>query len=132
MLDARVVSQAIDRNWRELYDAFWRPEAFPLWASGLSDTSLTMQGDDWTAVGPGGPVTIRFSPCNDYGVMDHWVEIDGGQVVYVPLRIVANGPGALVQLTLFRQPGMSDDEYARDAALVSRDLACLKTLAEAG
>lgn len=130
MLSARTISVSVRRNWRELYDRFRRPETFPEWASGLSDASLTRNGDIWTAIGPEGPVSIRFSERNDLGVMDHWVDLGGGQVVYVPLRIIENDDGALVMLTLYRQPGMSDGKFAEDAAWVERDLMALKALAE--
>lgn len=130
MLPVAVISQAIGRDWRELYEAFWRPEAFPRWAAGLSGTPLRQDGDVWRAAGPGGPVTIRFSPHNPFGIMDHWVDTGPGPLVYVPLRIIADGGDALVQLTLFRQPGIDDAAFARDRALVERDLAKLRDLAE--
>ena len=61
--------------------------------------------------------------------MDHWVDT-GETVVHVPLRVMANGNGAEVMLTLYRQPGMSDDDYSSDVKLVSRDLKALKALIE--
>jgi hypothetical protein len=60
--------------------------------------------------------------------MDHHVDIGSGPEIYVPLRIIANGDGSEVLLTLFRQPGMSDEKFAADAEWVDRDLAALKTL----
>lgn len=74
---------------------------------------------------------IRFTGRNEFGVMDHAVDLGGGRVVHVPLRIVANGEGCEVLLTLFRQPEMDDAKYAADEAWVRRDLAALKRLAEA-
>jgi hypothetical protein len=62
--------------------------------------------------------------------MDHWVEVEEGRVVYVPLRIIANGDGSEVMLTLFRQPGMSAEKFAEDEAWIRKDLASLKALAE--
>ncbi len=69
-------------------------------------------------------MTIR-SPHNPFGVMDHMVRLEIGDEVYVPLRVFANGDGAEVALTLFRQPGMSDEKFATDADWVRRDLAAL-------
>ena len=46
------------------------------------------------------------------------------------VRVVVNGDGAEIVFTLFQRDGMSDDEMARDAAMVSRDLAALKALLE--
>jgi hypothetical protein len=130
MLQAVTVSIGVARDPASFYEAFWRPEAFPGWASGLSDGSLRQEEGNWVAQGPGGPVRIRFTPRNDFGVMDHWVEMEDGTVVSVPLRVMPNGAGAEVALTLFRQAGMSDADFARDQEWVRGDLARLKALAE--
>lgn len=132
MLPATVLSISVMRSARELYDMIWMPEAFPRWASGLSRGGLEREGDRWKATGPDGAVRIRFSERNSFGVMDHWVDVGPGPVVYVPLRIVENGEGSEVMLTLFRQPGMSAETFAADEALVLRDLSALKSLAESG
>jgi hypothetical protein len=125
MMQATTISVSIGRDWRDLYEAIWRPETFPHWASGLAESTLTRDGDAWTARGPSGSVTLRFTPHNAYGVMDHTVTLASGDEVYVPLRVIRNGGGADVALTLFRQPGMSDDQFAADADWVRRDLATL-------
>lgn len=130
MSETRVVTVTIDRPWKDVYETFWRPESFPEWASGLSGSNLTADGDRWTAEGPEGPVRIRFTPHNSFGVMDHWVELPDGHVVHIPLRIIANGKRAEVMLTLYRQPGMSDQRFADDEAWIRRDLKALKSLAE--
>lgn len=71
---------------------------------------------------------VAFAPKNDFGIVDHNVTpVTGdGPGVDVPLRVVPNGNGSEVMLTLFQQPGMSDGQYAADAALVQADLARLK------
>ena len=130
MLHAKTLSVSIARPWHDVYEAFWRPEAFPGWASGLSDASLRQDGEAWTAQGPEGPIRIRFTGHNAFGVMDHGVDLGDGRVVEVPLRVIANGEGCEVLLTLFRQPEMTDEKYAQDEAWVRRDLAALKALAE--
>lgn len=62
--------------------------------------------------------------------MDHHVDLGDGTEVYVPLRVVENGAGAEVMLTLFRQPGMDEERFAADIKLVNRDLKALKSLIE--
>jgi len=131
MLPARTYSISIDRDWQVLYEAIWRPEVFPKWASGLAESDLRQEDDKWLADGPEGPVAIRFSPHNDYGVMDHFVDTGDGREVHVPLRVVRNGDGAEVMLTLFRQPGMDDEMFARDAKWMTRDLRALKAFVTA-
>ena len=128
MPESRTLSVSINRDWREVYDAIWRPENFPKWASGLSKSPLTQDGHVWNAAGPDGPITVAFTGHNAFGVMDHSVTLADGTVVYVPLRVIRNGEGAEVLLTLLRQPGMSDAQFAADAEWVMRDLLALKAL----
>jgi len=130
MLPARTYSITINRDWQALYESIWRPEFFPKWASGLSESDLRQEGDHWLADGADGPVRIRFTPHNGYGVMDHFVDVGDGEKVHVPLRIVQNGDGAEVMLTLFRQPGMDDERFAADIKWINRDLKALKALVE--
>ena len=131
-LPSRTYSVTIDRDAKSLYEAIWRPEFFARWASGLSDSDLRADGDEWLTDGPEGPVRITFTPHNDYGVMDHYVEPGDGSRVHVPLRVVPNGRGAEVLLTLYRQPGMTDETFAGDAKWIARDLARLRSVASSG
>ena len=64
--------------------------------------------------------------------MDHYVDVSIGPEIYIPLRIIPNGDGAEVLLTLFRQPGMSDAKFEADAEWVERDLLSLKALVTRG
>ena len=63
-----------------------------------------------------------YSLHNQYGVLDHTVVLPNGTEVYVPMRMIPNGKGSEVMLVLFRQPGMDDTEFARDAGLMQNDL----------
>ena len=133
-LPARTFSVAIRCEWQALYERIWRPEVFAQWAAGLADSALRQDGASWVADASDGPVALRFTPRNAFGVMDHWVNqgSSAGGEIYVPLRVVANGTGAEVLLTLFRQPDMTDEAFAADIKLITRDLRSLKTLIERG
>src|SRR3954454_5982760 len=111
MLEATVITISIPCSAQRLYDAIWKPEIFPAWASGLSGSPLERDGETWTAQGPAGPIRIRFTGRNPFGVMDHWVDLGGGRVIYVPMRVVANAEGSEVMLTLFRQPWMTPEQF---------------------
>lgn len=130
MLPARTFSISIRHEWRALYERIWRPAFFQKWASGLAESDLRSVDGEWLANGPEGPIRIRFTPHNDYGVMDHWVETGDGSEVHIPLRIIENDDDAEVMLTLFRLPGMDDERFAADARWVNRDLKALKALIE--
>jgi hypothetical protein len=131
MFESRHISIRIHKPASEVYAFTWEPQSFTKWAAGLA-SGLTPDGDQWIAHGPGGDVQVRFSPKNDFGVLDHWVTLPDGTELYMPLRVVANGEGAEVGMTLYRPPTMYDDAaFDRDAAAVGRDLAKLKALLEA-
>jgi hypothetical protein len=127
---AHIVSVHIARDWRDVYAFASPPQAFPLWASGLGKP-LGHEGALWSFESSDGPVTVRFSAANDYGVLDHYVLLPDGNEIYIPLRVIANGNGSDVQFTLFRLPGMTDEKFAADAQWVERDLNALKALLEA-
>jgi hypothetical protein len=118
------LSVTIERPWDEVYEFAHVPAGFRLWASGLADF-LEQTGDSVDV-----PDRVRFTPRNEFGIMDHWVITEPGSEVYVPLRVIANGTGCEVILTLFRTSGMSEEIMERDAGWVRRDLAKLKGLLE--
>ena len=130
MLPARTYSISIRQEWRALYERIWRPEFFPRWAAGLAESDLRPDGEAWIAAGSDGPIRILFTPHNAFGVMDHRVDPGDGNPIEVPLRVVRNGDGAEVVLTLYRQAGMDDARFSADAKLIMRDLRALKTLVE--
>ncbi|ATU92619.1 SRPBCC family protein [Phyllobacterium zundukense] len=128
--EARTLQISIGRNWRDVYDFVSVPENLPQWASGLT-SGLQKSGGEWLADGPAGKLRLRFAPENKLGVLDHWVVLETGEEVYIPLRVVANGENCEVIFTLFRLPGMDDEKFTADAAWVMRDLQALKDLLEA-
>jgi hypothetical protein len=129
LFETRPITVSIARPAAEVYAFAHAPESFLQWAAGLG-AGLTRDGDRWIAHGPDGDVHVRFSPQNPYGVLDHWVTLPDGTEISIPLRVVANGDGAEVTLTLFRVPGMDDATFQRDQGMVTADLAKLKALLE--
>ena len=79
---------------------------------------------------PGGRAGFAFVPRNEYGVLDHYVTPPSGDVVYNPMRVIADGQGCEAVFTLRRPPGMSDEEFGADAGAVAADLARLKQVLE--
>ena len=108
------------------------PRHLPAWATGLGSDPTPLPDGAWRVETAAGPMRVVFAPPNDLGVVDHIVAplAGDGPTVDVPLRVVPNGAGSEVLLTLFRQPGMSDTQHATDAALVEADLARIKRVLE--
>jgi hypothetical protein len=61
--------------------------------------------------------------------VDHDVVLENGAVVHNPTRVVPNGTGGTLIFTLLRQ-GVSEQQFAKDAETVDKDLTILKGLLE--
>lgn len=131
MYGVRHISIYIDRKPSEVYEFASNPENLPLWAAGLARSEVKQEGREWVAQAPFGPVRIRFAEANPFGVMDHDVELDSGVVVHNPMRVLPNGNGSEFVFSLFRQPGMSEDQFVADGQAVEQDLQRLKEVLEA-
>jgi len=132
--EARTLSITIQRCPHQVYDFLTDPLNLPKWASGLGGNIRANTGPEggWLADTPGGVIIIHFSPTNDFGVLDHVVTLTSGASLFVPMRVLINGGGSEVLVTLFRQAGMSDEGYQADADWVMRDLNTLRALLERG
>ena len=129
--ESRHISVWINRSVAEVYRYAADPGHLPYWAAGLAQGEVTRVGENWIVQSPMGQVIVEFTPANDLGVLDHVVTPPGGEPVFNPLRVLPAGPeSSEVVFTLRRRPGMSEADYAADAAAVAADLAALKRLME--
>jgi hypothetical protein len=129
---ARTLSVSIAAAAADVYTFIADPRRLPEWATGLGAEPSPLPDGAWRVETPAGPMRVVFAPPNDFGVVDHVVSpLTGGDpVADVPLRVVPNGTGSEVMLTVFQQPGMSDAQFAADTALVQADLERLKRALE--
>nr|MDT0663306.1 SRPBCC family protein [Micromonospora sp. DSM 115978] len=129
--ESRHLSMFIDRPVGEVYAFASDPANLSRWAPGIGGPVVRVDGA-WFVETPAGRTRVTFAPANAYGVLDHEILTPGGETVYVPLRVIADGEGCEVVFTLRRLPGMTDGEFERDSAAVSGDLGNLKKLLESG
>ncbi len=129
--ESRHLSVYIDRPVSEVYAYASDPANLPRWAPGLG-SSVVEEDGAWFVETAEGRVRVTFARHNEYGVLDHEVLTPSGEIVYVPLRAIADGDGCEVVFTLRRSAGMTDAEFERDTTLVKGDLALLKEVLEGG
>ena len=129
LLKSRTLSISIDCNPKKAYEFILNPVNLPKWAKGLSG-SIKKVGEAWIAESPMGSVKVKFADKNKFGILDHDVTLPSGIKVSNPMRVMPNGNGSEIIFTLFQQPDMSDEDYARDIGLVQQDLQNLKTIME--
>lgn len=126
-VESRTITARNDRPFDKVYELLVDPANWNHWAFGLG-WNIGRSPDDWIADSDGGVARVRFTARNSFGVVDHTVIRPSGQRVYVSMRLI--GSGCELLFTLFREPNMSDAQFASDAGFVQRDLNGLKRLLE--
>lgn len=126
---SRIVSVSIERPPKEVFQYVSNPENLPKWATAFC-RSVRKAGDEWIVETPDGPMTIKFVGPNGLGVLDHYVSPAPGVEVFNPMRVVPNGDGSEVMFTLFQPTDVSEERFAKDAAMVEHDLSTLKKVLE--
>lgn len=127
-LEVRHVSVSIERSPDEVYRLASDVQSWPRWAHGLG--TVKRRGDEWIAEGPIGTAKVRFSPRNEFHVLDHDVTLASGVTVHNALRVIPNGGGSEVVFSVLRQPGTSSAYFQADTQAVERDLQQLKQIVE--
>jgi uncharacterized protein YndB with AHSA1/START domain len=129
MTESRTVSISIKRRPEEVYEYLVDPANFPKWSIFIKE--IKKEGSEWIATTPERTVRIRFTPRNEFRVLDHYVTVSPQLQVYVPMRVLADPENASeVIFTVFRSPGMTDEQYKDDIGMVLTDLAGLKRVLE--
>lgn len=126
---SKTVTISIAHPAHLVYEFVADPSNLPRWASSFV-LGIRKSHEGWVLETSDGEVGFRYIRENDLGVLDHFVIPAPGIEIYVPMRVVPNGEGSEVMLTLYRDPDTSYEEFAADAEMVDRDLASLKRLLE--
>ena len=128
-MKSKTLTISINCNPKRVYELVSNLENMPKWTKTFC-RSIKKSNGEWIIETPQGPVKIKIAPKNDFGILDHTVIPAPGVEVFVPMRVVPNGQGSEVIFTLFQQPGMSDENFAKDQGMVKQDLATLKQVME--
>jgi hypothetical protein len=127
--ESRHLSETIERSAADVYEFVSDPANIPRWAQGLSTAVENVDGR-WLLGTGSDRASVAFAERNAFGVVDHEVTLPSGEIVHVPMRVVPNGDGCDVVLTVRRQPDMTDADFDRDSGLVQADLTRLKRVLE--
>jgi hypothetical protein len=128
-VESKTITVRINRPFASVYAFLVDPANWNRWAFGLGK-NIRRAKKGWIADSDSGIAHVRFTPRNRFGVVDHTVTRPSGERVFVPMRLIANGAGCELEFTLFREPSMTDAQFASDAGFVQRDLNGLKALLE--
>jgi hypothetical protein len=128
---SRHISITVEKPFADVYAFMSNPTTIPHWSSGIGHSFELVGPHEWTGETSTGLVTVFFSAPNESGILDHRIVPDGSEALFVPMRVVPNGTGSEVIITLFQWPGLSDAYFERDAETTSKDMLTLKRLLEA-
>ena len=134
MLKSQIVQIQINRPYGETYRVVSKPENFPRWSPVLEPRFEPRgnNGLDWLVELPTGTHVIRFSPPNDYGVLDYTViPEDGAPSRTTRVRLVPNEEGCELIILFFRHPSLTDEAFASYIEWAKTDFMTLKTVVEA-
>jgi hypothetical protein len=126
---SRTISVSIKRDPKVVYEFVLNLENFPRWARSTFQSIKQLNGN-WVAETTQGSVTIDLTERNNFGILDHFVKLSSGAVIFVPMRVIKNGEGSEVIFTLFQTADMPYDKFDEDAKSVEQDLNILKNLVE--
>ena len=113
VMDTIHVTQRIDRPADTVYEYTRHRDHLGAWAVGVSDD-----------------MHIEMAPENTFGVLDHWVTLDG-TTFYNAMRVIPlDDASCEVVFTLRPFPGVDEAAYEKDHATITHDLATLKDLLE--
>jgi hypothetical protein len=129
MMKSRTMNTSINSNPQIVYDFVSNLENLPRWASNTFPSIKEVNGE-WVVDTSQGQNKVMLAERNNFGILDHYVKLTSGVKVYVPMRVVKNGDGSEVMLTVFQTPEMTDERYAEDIKTVEKDLNHLKTIIE--
>lgn len=128
-MNSQTISLFIDAPASRVYAFAANPENLPRWVPSFCQSVAQIDGK-WIVQSPLGAVQFSFAPSNTLGVLDHTITLPSGEQLTNPMRVIANGAGSEIMFTLFQRDGMTDQQYAADAALVRSDLETLRRLCE--
>ena len=126
---SQTLAIGIERSPIELYTLISNPQNLPRWAAGLCK-GVRKSAGGWIVETAAGDLGFKFAGRNDYGILDHYLTTESGETVYVPMRVMKNGRGSEVVLTIFRTGELDDSKFEEDCRMVEADLLSLKQLAE--
>jgi hypothetical protein len=133
MLKSRIFTVPIHRKYGEVYRFLAEPVNFGLWATEPGSKMVPKGGQDYLVELACGPRVMRFTPANDFGILDYQLFEPGergGPVT--PVRLHPNQEGCELVLTWFQHPGVSDEQFASESEWAYSDLLRMKAFVEAG
>jgi hypothetical protein len=129
MMKSKTLNISIKSDPKTVYEFISNLENLPKWAPSTFPSIKEVNGE-WLVDTPHGQNKVMLTEKNNFGILDHSVKLVSGAEVYVPMRVLRNGTGSEVLLTIFQTTELTDEAFIQDIKMVERDLNHLKTIIE--
>lgn len=131
-MSSEAISIVTEQPFDEVYRFLADPLNFPSWGPAQNSDMRHLGAGDWLVDFQKGPMILRFTEPNLYGVLDYRIFRPGdapGRLVSVRLLTVGDG----CELTMCRRqrPGVSDQQFVAEGVALRGYFARLKALLEA-
>jgi hypothetical protein len=129
MMKSKTINTSIQSSPKTVYDFVSDLRNLPKWAPSTFPSIKEVNGE-WLVDTTGGQNKVMPTERNNFGILDHNVQLASGEEVYIPIRVVKNGDGSEIMLTIFQTPEMTAEVFAGDLNVVEKDLGHLKAIIE--
>ncbi|KKB80550.1 hypothetical protein VW29_17250 [Devosia limi DSM 17137] len=131
MRRSHTITLQIDYAYDLAYRFLMEPRNFADWAAVDKESYRPLDNGDWAGDLPFGFRHFRFTPANDFGVLDHAIFVPGETPFYTSMRLMPNEAGTELVFTVYQRPGTEDALFASGVEWLRTDLLALKSLLEA-
>lgn len=132
MRRSHTISLSIACSYEATYRFLADPRSYSEWAAVEKLTYRPLGNGDWEGeANSGGMRHFRFTPVNEFGVLDHAMFVPGEEPLWMPMRVTPNEEGTDLVFTFYQRPGMSEEEFASTIEWITTDFLALKALLEA-
>lgn len=107
------------------------PRNYPSWSAMEEGGYHRLDNGDWAGHTAFGFRHVRFTPPNAFGILDHALFVPGGEILFSPMRIVANDEASELIFTFFQRADTDDAQFDSTLEWIRVDLLSLVSVVEA-
>jgi hypothetical protein len=131
-MSSEAISIVIEQPFDEVYRFLVDPLNFPSWGPPQTSDMRHLGGGDWLVDFQRGPMILRFTEPNLYGVLDYRIFRPGDAPGHlVSVRLLALGEACELTMIWRQRPGVSHEHFTAEGQAIRGYFARLKALLEA-
>lgn len=131
-MSSEAISIVIEQPFDEVYRFLVDPLNFPSWGPAQNSDMRHLGAGDWLVDFHQGPMILRFTEPNLYGVLNYRIFRPGDAPGHlVSVRLLPVGEACELTMIWRQRPGVSDQQFAAEGAGIRSYFVRIKALLEA-